>query len=560
MGCISTILGSLLILILVLGMTEDSLGFGETITGVIFVTVIWILCRLIANLFSPADKEAKEKERKEKIQAAKKENDTISIVIHSSDDEEKSNPADRFTNLNKQNFEHLRTAAYKLADFGLTVCAQSEVSAKLNVVMNLTDDKGSIDVTEKIKFTLFADAYRCYTYLDGKYDANKASSLALALFGNKVLIRSSHVDFVEIDHFLDNNSEICSNYYNRIYELTQKQGLFPNSIFFLEYVLEECKMNEERTKYLSLLYKFTSAIAAAFDLQNSKTRGWMSTLSTHMKGNSALVGSISPEQEEDPYKQLDSLIGLHRVKDEVNKLVSFIKVQQQREKNGMKTSALSHHFVFTGNPGTGKTTVARIIARIYEDLGIINGGQLVETDRSGLVAEYVGQTAVKTNNVIDKALDGVLFIDEAYSLANGSKEDFGHEAIATLLKRMEDDRDRLIVILAGYEDDMQNFIDSNPGLQSRFNRYVHFDDYSVDELMQIFLRSVEKHEYKLQEDAALSARKTIEEAKSQSLKNFGNARFVRNLFEKTIENQAIRLSKIDNPTAEQLSEITADDF
>lgn len=187
-------------------------------------------------------------------------------------------------------------------------------------------------------------------------------------------------------------------------------------------------------------------------------------------------------------KELDSLIGLKSVKDEISELRNFIKIQQMRKSQGLKTSHISYHCVFTGNPGTGKTTVARIVAEIYRNMGILSKGHLVETDRSGLIAEYLGQTAVKTNQIIDSALDGVLFIDEAYSLVQkySNSSDYGHEAVATLLKRMEDDRDRLVVILAGYGDEMKDFIDTNPGLQSRFNRYIHFEDYGVDELLAIF--------------------------------------------------------------------------
>ena len=259
-------------------------------------------------------------------------------------------------------------------------------------------------------------------------------------------------------------------------------------------------------------------------------------------------------------KELETLIGLESVKQEVNDLSSFIKIQQMRQSKGLKASPISYHCVFTGNPGTGKTTVARIIADIYKELGVLSKGHLVETDRSGLVAEYVGQTAVKTNKVIDSALDGVLFIDEAYSLAPASSNDFGHEAIATLLKRMEDNRDWLIVILAGYGDEMQTFIDANPGLQSRFNRYIHFPDYSADELVEIFLSNLKKNEYVLADDALNTLKKEINDAVSKKDKNFGNARTIRNIFERTLQNQARRISKSGDLSTESLQTITKEDI
>lgn len=265
-------------------------------------------------------------------------------------------------------------------------------------------------------------------------------------------------------------------------------------------------------------------------------------------------------KKQNPFKALETLIGLESVKDEVRKLTNFIKIQQLRSNQGLKTSPISYHCVFTGNPGTGKTTVARIIAEIYKELGILSKGHLVETDRSGLVAEYVGQTAVKTNKIIDSALDGVLFIDEAYSLVTGSGNDYGLEAISTLLKRMEDDRDRLVVVLAGYGAEMKTFIDSNPGLQSRFNRYIHFNDYSIDELIDIFKLNVSKHDYTLSDEVADILRTYIDNAVANKDKYFGNARFIRNLFEKTLENQATRLASQGEITKELLQEIKADDI
>lgn len=257
---------------------------------------------------------------------------------------------------------------------------------------------------------------------------------------------------------------------------------------------------------------------------------------------------------------LDDLIGLKRVKEEITTLTNYIKMKQKRDEMDMKSPNISYHCVFTGNPGTGKTTVARIIAGIYRDMGVLCSGHLVETDRSGLVAEYVGQTAVKTNAIIDSALDGVLFIDEVYTLAQGDKTDFGHEAIATLLKRMEDARDRLVVILAGYTNEIEEFINSNPGLRSRFNRYIHFEDYSAEELYEIFCLQMKKNEYTMTDDASQFLKEKLAAVVANKPKDFGNARYVRNLFEKAVEQQANRLAARQELAKEDLTLITKEDL
>ncbi|MBR0025173.1 MAG: AAA family ATPase [Muribaculaceae bacterium] len=257
---------------------------------------------------------------------------------------------------------------------------------------------------------------------------------------------------------------------------------------------------------------------------------------------------------------LDELVGLESVKEQVTTLKHFVQMNRKREAMGLSTPVLSLHCVFTGNPGTGKTTVARIIAAIFKEMGVLKKGHLVETDRSGLVAEYLGQTAIKTNKIIDSALDGVLFIDEAYTLAQGTKGDYGQEAIATLLKRMEDNRDRLVVILAGYGKEIEDFINSNPGLRSRFNRYIHFDDYSASELQQIFELMAQKYDFQLDHEAKQLLKTKLEEAVAYKDKDFGNARFVRNAFEKTIEAQAVRLAQLPDASRQQLSLIIAHDL
>jgi len=263
---------------------------------------------------------------------------------------------------------------------------------------------------------------------------------------------------------------------------------------------------------------------------------------------------------EEALAELDALVGLDSVKEEVRKLANMAKIVEQRKKAGLKVAPISYHCVFTGNPGTGKTTVARIMAKVYRALGILKKGHLVETDRSGLVGQYMGETAVKTGAVIDKALDGVLFIDEAYTLASESGKDYGSEAIATLLKRMEDDRDRLVVIVAGYTSEMRDFINMNPGLKSRINRYIEFPDYSAAELAEMFRRQAKKNQYTLAADADAALEKTMAELTRKRDRQFGNGRFVRNLFEKAIERQAGRLAALPNATAEQLTELTLDDL
>jgi type VII secretion ATPase EccA len=271
---------------------------------------------------------------------------------------------------------------------------------------------------------------------------------------------------------------------------------------------------------------------------------------------------VNEPLEGDPYKELDDLIGLGSVKEEVRSLSNFVKLQKQREAKGLKTAKVSYHLVFYGSPGTGKTTVARIVGRIYKDLGVLKKGHTVETDRGGLVAKFMGQTALKTDTVIQQALDGVLFIDEAYSLVpeDGNGSDYGQEAISTLLKRMEDYRDRLVVIIAGYKNEMQRFIDSNPGLQSRFNRYIDFPDYTGGELAEIFKMYMKKNQYTLAPDAEAYLKERFEYAVAHKDRNFGNARYARNVFEKSIQQQANRLSGNSNLSKSELTELTVDDL
>ena len=266
-----------------------------------------------------------------------------------------------------------------------------------------------------------------------------------------------------------------------------------------------------------------------------------------------------PQENIDDLKaELNELIGLSGIKREVNNLINMVTVHNLRRQNGLKTVDMSLHMVFSGNPGTGKTMIARLMARIYRSLGVLSKGHLVEVDRSGLVAGYVGQTAAKTTAAIDKAMGGVLFIDEAYTLNSKGENDFGQEAIDTLLKAMEDRREDLVVIVAGYDGLMDAFIHSNPGLESRFNRYLHFDDYSVDEMMSILDLQLKKGQYQLDDAARSAVREYIEISNTGSIA-FGNARGVRNIFERLLVAQANRLSSAEAPTREQLMTISEAD-
>ena len=265
------------------------------------------------------------------------------------------------------------------------------------------------------------------------------------------------------------------------------------------------------------------------------------------------------EPEKDPREELDSLIGLSKIKHDVRELTDFVRIQKMRKEAGLKSVPVSLHLVFTGNPGTGKTTVARIISRLYKEIGVLSKGQLVEVDRSGLVAGYVGQTALKTQEQISKAMGGVLFIDEAYALSQ--KDDaFGQEAIDTILKAMEDHRDDLVVIVAGYTEPMRRFIESNPGLKSRFNKYIEFPDYSIDELVGIFEMNCKKYDYIMDEDTKRQVRALIVARKLAQRENYANARDVRNMFEDIITNQARRVALMEAPTQKDMMEITIMDL
>ena len=307
-----------------------------------------------------------------------------------------------------------------------------------------------------------------------------------------------------------------------------------------------------RNVFENIISKQASRIAST---KGEKTKELLSTIEA--EDVEKCIGKMNEEEKlEDVLKEFHALTGLDKVKEEITELVYIVQNQQRRKAQGLKVPSLSLHLVFTGNPGTGKTTVARCVARIYKCLGLLSKGQLIETDRSGLVAGYVGQTAIKTQDVIQTAIGGVLFIDEAYTLVNGGSNDFGQEAIDTLLKAMEDQRDDLVVIVAGYDDLMNDFIHSNPGLESRFNRYIHFEDYTAAQMLSIFNGLCSKNQYTLSDNATEKLTAYFENIE---ISKIGNGRGARNLFEKAVTQQAKRLERLSEEEVD-LQTITAEDI
>jgi AAA+ superfamily predicted ATPase len=361
-----------------------------------------------------------------------------------------------------------------------------------------------------------------------------------------------------------------------------------------EYSLDLLKLGPKDAAFGECLYRLAVGAAGCGGALNADERHFLGTLSEHLgldgktagEIDSVIVGGKSSDRSarEEPFSppgpigsrggesigvrsneadappkeetveavfaELDKLIGLQSIKDELRRLAAFLEIQKARQEQQLSRAPLSLHMVFAGNPGTGKTTVARLVARLYRALGLLKRGHLVETDRAGLVGQYVGHTAKKTHELVDRALDGILFVDEAYGLTR-SKDgaDFGREAIDALVKRMEDDRDRLVVIVAGYPDEMESFLAVNPGLKSRFNLHLTFADYSGAELVRIFRLFCERNDYELSEEAAKALEAEFDQASQKAGTGFGNGRHVRNRFEHIIRNHAIRLSARKAPYA-----------
>ncbi len=450
----------------------------------------------------------------------------------------------------------------------LYVCLQSfekntRIMSAVNTLVPPSPEDFGFTINNGLALVSLHDLICCYKSLGYDIYDDRQESVGLTIFILKLMKSDVSAIIAAPSVVLGKGKEIASNVLKAITFNAPDDKLIIYELF------KEKKLSRRLVeKYVSALYCLSATLMKVDGEVSPEEAKFIKYLSDAI--DALYVVEEKPKKPKpvekpapdlkDTEGKLKELIGLGSVKEEVMKLTSFVKIQQVRKERGLAVSPMSYHCVFTGNPGTGKTTVARILAEIYRDLGVLSKGHLVETDRSGLVAEYVGQTAVKTSKVVDSAIGGVLFIDEAYSLVQGGSNDYGMEAISTLLKRMEDDRDKLVVILAGYGNEMKTFIDSNPGLQSRFNRYIHFDDYSAADLFDIFKLNVKKYDYSLDKAAEKKARALFENAVANKDKNFGNGRYARNVFEKVMENQSVRLASQSDITQQMLQVLVEADI
>ena len=369
------------------------------------------------------------------------------------------------------------------------------------------------------------------------------------------------------------NKEILMRRYNANFDNARKcvdQGNFVEAKQYFKNALEaaiqlvQSTSGNERDRFnanAKMVAGFIEKINAKLQAAESPKKPDAPVKPTTTTEAKAPAAPVKKKSVEEALAQLNNLIGLASVKEQVAKMISVIKNRNVRASRGLSNPVMSFHMAFTGNPGTGKTTVARIMADILCALGILKGGQLVEVKRSDLVAEYVGQTGPKTQAKINEAMGGVLFIDEAYDLAQGGQNDFGKEAINALLVEMENHRDEFVVIVAGYRDPMKNFIGANEGLKSRFSRYIHFDDYTGEELYKIFCSNCMKDSYILAEDAKAIVRQKFDEMYANRDKHFGNGRTARQIYEQTVTKQAERLEPLGGNVSDlELVTILAEDL
>lgn len=381
-----------------------------------------------------------------------------------------------------------------------------------------------------------------------------------------------YYDALRNQHFADENSVnelnqliFTADFKNHLLKIKEGNKIKSSNAQQNQYVLPEVLSEKKNSKLEDILGKYQNFIHFAFDKKFESTTVFSNYLGLNLDKSKTDNKEIDNLPEEDTLekvlKELNDLVGLAEVKKDVSELINLLEIQKKRSKQGLKNVEITLHTVFLGPPGTGKTSVARLLSRIFKHLGFLSKGQMYETDREGLVAGYVGQTATKVNNAVESSLGGVLFVDEAYALTqNAFGNDYGAEAVNTLLKRMEDHREDLAVVVAGYTEPMKIFIESNPGLRSRFNRYFHFNHFTPAELLQIFESFCMKSDFILTDDAKEKLTDTFELLYESKNESFGNARVVRNLFEKCVQNQANRIVKIKKITNKVLKSLTEEDI
>ncbi|TDQ28492.1 AAA family ATPase [Tenacibaculum caenipelagi] len=462
--------------------------------------------------------------------------------------------------------EVLKEEGEKLQDLAEDLNQNKHFSEIINTIVQKTDEA----IEFKAEHVILQDLIKVYNktfVLHNQKDESTLKVKFLLAFLFEKLQGNDIISSLTIERI---NTFVTSSSFDKNIQIIQKARLFDlgdtyKNEFLLPLILKKLN-NNHFTKSTSFLYRIASLITKADGTVSEEEKGVLKEINTsllHPKQSLQGVKFTEVDENEtlqDVLDELHELIGLEPIKVAIEELTNFLKVQKLREKEGLKTVNNALHSVFMGPPGTGKTTVARLVSKIYKHLGYLEKGHLVETDRSGMVAGYVGQTALKVEEIVNSSLNGVLFIDEAYALAKENKQDFGNEAIEVLLKKMEDHRKELVVIVAGYPDEMKDFITSNPGLQSRFNRYFTFNHYKTSELLNIFELFCKKNDFVLTEDAREKLSFIFDKFYEEKNEHFGNARVVRNLFEKIIEYQANRVVGIAPITVDVLKTIIEEDI
>ncbi|WP_337967958.1 AAA family ATPase [uncultured Flavobacterium sp.] len=428
---------------------------------------------------------------------------------------------------------------------------------KLNETVNPVFSKGLLFKAEHFFLSDIIDLYEREPGLK-----NEKQEFVLAYY----------YDALRNKHFANENSVselnqlvFTENFKNLLVKIKKENKIITSNVQQNYYILPEIIIEKKHKGLEEILIEYQNFIYFTFGKKFENTTAFSNYLGLNTKTSKTDKKEIDNLPEEDTLekvlKELNELVGLAEVKKDVSELINLLEIQKKRSKQGLKNVEITLHTVFLGPPGTGKTSVARLLSRIFKHLGFLSKGQMFETDREGLVAGYVGQTATKVNNAVESSLGGVLFIDEAYALTqNAFGNDYGAEAVNTLLKRMEDHREDLAVVVAGYTEPMKIFIESNPGLRSRFNRYFHFDHFTPSELFQIFESFCSKSDFIISDEAKEKLTDTFELLYESKNESFGNARVVRNLFEKCVQNQANRIVKIKKLTNKVLKTFTEEDI